>query len=80
MQIIQIGHLLLLILVRPRGAGAISRDFTKKLTPQGGASTGALKFEKLKAPLFPGPRGAVDTNDWCITQIEEENHTCNKGN
>ena len=29
-------------------------------------STRALKFEKLKAPLFPGPRGAVDTNDWWI--------------
>ena len=21
----------------------------------------------LKAPLFPGPEGAGDTNDWCIT-------------
>ena len=26
----------------------------------------ALKIEKLKAPLFPGPKGTVDTNDWCI--------------
>ena len=29
----------------------------------GGAFTRALRFEKLKAPLFPGRR---DTNDWCI--------------
>ena len=44
-----------------------SRDFTNNLALLGGAFTRALKFEKLKAPLFPGPRGAVDTNDWCIT-------------
>ena len=30
------------------------------------AFTRALRFEKLKAPLFPGPRGAGDTNDWCF--------------
>ena len=23
-------------------------------------------MEKLNATLFPGPEGAVDTNDWCI--------------
>ena len=28
---------------------------------------GAFKIEKLKAPLIPGPEGAVDTNDWCIS-------------
>ena len=49
-----------------QGAGAFSRDFTTNLTPQGRAFTGALKIEKLKTPLFPGPRGARDTNDWCI--------------
>ena len=27
-----------------------------------------LKFENLKAPLFPDPSGAVDANDWCIIQ------------
>ena len=32
--------------------------------PTGGAFTRALKFEKLKAPLFP--RGAGGTDDWCI--------------
>ena len=26
-------------------------------SPQGRAFSGALKIEKLKAPLFPGPRG-----------------------
>ena len=26
----------------------------------------ALKIEKLKAPLFGGPKGAGATNDWCI--------------
>ena len=28
----------------------------------------ALKIEKLKAPLFPSPRGAGDTNYLCITR------------
>ena len=52
----------LFIIASPRRA----RDFTKNLAPQGRAFFQALKFEKLKAPLFPSPRGAVDTNDWCI--------------
>ena len=26
----------------------------------------ALEIEKLKAPLFRGPEGAGETNDWCI--------------
>ena len=30
------------------------------------AFSGALKIEKLKALLNPGPEGAVDTNKWCI--------------
>ena len=35
-------------------------------TPQCWAFSRALKTEKLIGPLFPGPRGAVDTNEWCI--------------
>ena len=54
-------------IVSPQRAGAFSREFNKNLVPQGGAFTRALKFEKLKAPLFPGPKGAVDSPDWCIT-------------
>ena len=66
-----LGHLKsLIIIVSPRRAGAFSRDFTKNLASTR-AFTRALKFKKLKAPLFPGPRGggggSVDTNDWCIT-------------
>ena len=51
----------------PGRAGAFSRDFTTILVPECRAFSGALKIEKLKAPLIPGPKGAVDTNDWCIT-------------
>ena len=50
-----------------QGAGAFSSDFTTNLAPQSRAFSGALKIEKLKAPLFSGPRGAEDTNDWCTT-------------
>ena len=50
----------------PGRAGAFSRDFTTSLAPECRAFSGALKIEKLKAPLIPGPEGAVDTNDWCI--------------
>ena len=39
----------------PGGAGAFSRDFTINLSPQCAAFSRALKTEKLKAPLFPGP-------------------------
>ena len=46
--------------------GAFSRDFTTILAPECRAFSGALKIEKLKALLIPGPKGAVDTNDWCI--------------
>ena len=51
----------------PGRAAAFSRDFTTSLAPECRAFSGALKIEKLKAPLIPGPEGAVDTNDWCIT-------------
>ena len=50
------------------GAGAFSRDFTINLSPQCRAFSRALKSEKLKAPLFPGPVGA--TNDWCIIILD----------
>ena len=51
----------------PPGAGTFSRDFTTNLAPQCRAFSGALKSEKLKAPLFPGHKGAVVSNDWCIS-------------
>ena len=51
----------------PGRAGAFSRDFTTSLAPERRAFSGALKIEKLKDPLIPGPEGAVDTNDWCIS-------------
>ena len=50
----------------PGRAGDFSRDFTTSLAPECRAFSGALKIEKLKAPLIPGPEGAEDTNDWCI--------------
>ena len=53
----------------PGRAGAFSRDFATSLAPECRALSGALKNEKLKAPLIPGPEGAVDTNDWCITSF-----------
>ena len=45
---------------------AFSRDLSTILAPESRALSGALKIEKLKAPLISGPEGAVDTNDWCI--------------
>ena len=51
---------------QPPGAGAFSGDFTTNLTRQCRAFSRALKIEKLKAPLFRGPKGAGATNDWCI--------------
>ena len=59
-------QLLFHVIVSPWGAGAFSRGFTKTLARQCQAFSRALKFEKLKAPLFPGPGGAGDANDWCI--------------
>ena len=50
----------------PGRARAYSGNFTTSLGPECRAFSGALKIEKLKAPLIPGPEGAVDTNDWCI--------------
>ena len=59
-------QLLFHIIVSPLGAGAFSRGFTKILARQCRAFSRALKIEKLKAPLFPGPGRAGDANDWCI--------------
>ena len=60
-------QLLFHVIVSPWGAGAFSRGFTKTLARQCQAFSRALKIEKLKALLFPGPGGAGDANDWCIT-------------
>ena len=54
---------------QPPDGGAFSRDFTTILAPECRAFSGALKIEKLKAPLIIGPEGAVDTNDWCINKL-----------
>ena len=62
-------QLLFHVIVSPWGAGAFSRGFTKTLARQCWAFSRALKIEKLKAPLFPGPGGAGDANDWCIMSI-----------
>ena len=59
-------QLLFHVIVSPWGAGAFSRGFTKTLARQCRAFTRALKIEKLKAPLFPGPGAAGGANDWCI--------------
>ena len=61
-------QLLFHFIVSPWGAGAFSRDFTKILARQCRAFIRALKIEKLKAPLFPGPGGAGDAIDWCIME------------
>ena len=65
------GQLLFFILIfrQPPGAGAFIGDFTTNLARQCRAFSRALKIEKLKAPLFRGPRGAGATNDWCIIEL-----------
>ena len=63
-------QLLFHVIVSPWGAGAFSRGFTKTLARQCRAFSRALKIEKLKAPLFPGPGGAGDANDWCIMLVQ----------
>ena len=42
---------------QPLGAGAFRRAFTTNVTPQCRAFSRALEIEKLKAPLFRGPKG-----------------------
>ena len=54
---------------QPLGAGAFRGAFTTNVVPQCRAFSRALEIEKLKAPLFRGPEGAGDTNDWCITGV-----------
>ena len=68
-------QLLFHVIVSPCGAGAFSRGFTKTLARQGRAFSRALKIEKLKAPLFPGPGGAGGANDWCISPKFCNKHT-----
>ena len=64
------GQLLFFILIlSAAGAGALSGDFTTNLARQCRAFSGALKIEKLKAPLFRGPEGVGATNDWCISKL-----------
>ena len=67
-------QLLFHVIVSPWGSGAFSRGFTKTLARQCRAFSRALKIEKLKAPLFPGPGGAGDANDWCINGFEHLLH------
>ena len=54
------------IIVNLLGVGAFCRDFTINESPQCRAFSRALKTEKLKTLLFPGPMGAGTTNDWCL--------------
>ena len=46
--------------------GENSSGFTNEQSPQGGAFSRDFLDQKSKSPLFPGPVGAVVTNDWCI--------------
>ena len=41
-----------------------------KMSPHCVAYIQALQREKSKSLLFPGPTGAVVTNDWCIIHIK----------
>ena len=68
-QMIQVSYCFSLLSV-PGRAGAFSRDFTTSLATECRAFSGALKNEKIKAPLISGPEGAVDTNDWCINSFK----------
>ena len=61
-------QLLFHVIVSPRGPGLLA-GVLPKLARQCRAFSRALKIEKLKAPLFPGPGGAGDANDWCIISI-----------
>ena len=44
----------------------LNRALTIDMSPQSWAYTRALQRQKSISPLFPGPTGAVVTNDWCI--------------
>ena len=49
------------------GAGTISRDLIKTKSLQCRDFTWVLHMEKSISPLFPGPRGDVVANDWCLS-------------
>ena len=51
---------------RTPGGGGNLQGFYHNLAPQCRTFSRAFRIEKLKAPLFPGPEGAGDTNDLCI--------------
>ena len=57
---------------QPLGAGAFCGALTTNVAPQCRAFSRALEIEKLKAPLFRGPEGDGDSNDWCIYYTEKE--------
>ena len=48
------------------GAGTFFKDLTKTKSLQCSDFTWALHMEKAISPLFPGPRGNVVANEWCI--------------
>ena len=54
--------------VIPQGARTFSRDLTKPSPCSAGILPGLCIWlmEKSISPLFPGPRGDVVANGWCI--------------
>ena len=54
-----------------------SSVLTTTLAPHCRAFSRALKIEKIKGPLFPGPEGAGNTNGWCINWMSQ-GHYLNK--
>ena len=53
------------------GAGIFSRDLAKTKSKQCRDFTWALHMVKSIIPLFPGPRGDVVANDWCIMDAQK---------
>ena len=53
------------------GRGLYAGLLPQNVAPQCRAFSRALEIEKLKSPLFRGPEGAGDTNDWCIIGLQE---------
>ena len=51
----------------PGRAGLLAGILPQVWPWSAGLLAGLRKLKKLKAPLIPGPEGAVDSNDWCIT-------------
>ena len=50
--------------------GVKIRVVTNNLSPQGRAYTRALKIEGSLSPPIPVGGGAVDTNDWFISRVD----------